>query len=103
MAFADDAQTIGPYGNSHLGNVDGKESPTMFAGQYTAALDRLATPAIEAKDAVRLGDRVPTFNVGKFAAVSFTAADMTAIQIPTQRFQLQGGESHQRVLTLNTG
>ena len=89
MALADDGQTIGLDADPNLGDVDSKESPALFAGQDTAALNRFSAPAIEAKDPVRLGDRVPTLNVGQFAAVSFTAAQMTSRQIPAQRFDLR--------------
>ncbi len=79
MSFADDSQTIGLHGYPYLGDIDGEERAAVFAGKHTAAFDRLSVPAIETKDPISLGDRMPTPNVGELTTVKFTAADMTPV------------------------
>ena len=69
MTLADDAYRIGLHRKPYPGDIDGKEGAFVLSGEHTAGFDGLSRPAIEAKDAVGLGDGVPALEITKLPAI----------------------------------
>jgi hypothetical protein len=67
--------------DSNPGDIDRQEGPTVLAGKDATGLDRLSVPTVKPKDPVRFGDRVPALDIGQFAAMGLTGANMAVIKI----------------------
>src|SRR5664280_3868477 len=94
MAFPNDGRAVRMYGDAHTGGVDRQESSPIFAGKNAFRFDRLPVPAVEPEDSVGFRDGVPAFDIGQFAAMCLTRADMTVINIAAQCLYLFCGEAH---------
>ena len=88
MALTNDLDPVCLNRDAHLGCIDGKEGAAVFTGQQAARFNGLPAPAIEAKDAFGLRDRLPTLDIREFASVGCPAADKAMIEIALKRLAL---------------
>ena len=56
-----------------------------ISSAFTLVIDRLSVPAVEARDLIGLRDRVPAPDVRELAPMGLAGADMTVIEIASQR------------------
>src|SRR3974377_1042847 len=89
MTLANNARPIGLHGQSYPCDIDGKEDALILSGEHTTGLDGLSRPAIKAKDAVGLRDRVPTLEITELPAImGVPGADMPVIGLTLERSHL---------------
>ena len=69
VPLANDACPIGLHRQPHPGDIDGKEGTFVLSGKRTAGFNGLSRPAVKAKDAVGLGDRVPTLEIPELPSI----------------------------------
>ena len=88
MALTNDGRAIGMHGDPNSCDIDRQEGPTVLAGKDAFGFDRLPVPAIEPEDPVGFRDRVPALEIGQFAAMGLTGADMAVTGMTPQRLYL---------------
>ena len=81
MALPNDGRAIGMYGDPDSGDIDRQEGPAVLAGKDAFGVDGLPVPAVKPEDPIGLRDRVPALEIGQFAAMGLTGADMAAIWV----------------------
>jgi len=104
-ALADQGhQATGRDGDAHAGGVGDTPAGLLVSARASgtdqsfglgdaADGDRLALPTIEAKDAVRFRDHLPTLQIAHTAAALLPLADVGAIEWGGERRELLGGEA----------
>ena len=85
MALPDDGCAVRLHGDPDPGDIDGEEGAAVLAGQDAFGFDGLPAPAVKAEDPVGLRDGVPALEIGEFAAMGLSGADMAMIGLPPQR------------------
>src|SRR3974377_138160 len=88
MTLAEDGGALRRNRQPHPGDIDSKEGAFVLSGQHTAGFNGLSRPAIKAKDAVRLRDRIPPLDITELAAVSEASANVPLIGLTAQGAQL---------------
>src|SRR3974377_1087181 len=89
MTLADDGGALHRNRQTYAGDIDGKEGAFVLTGEHTAGLDGLSRPAIKAKDAVGLGDRVPALEITELPSImGLPGADMSLIGLTPERSHL---------------
>lgn len=81
MALANNGRAIGVHRNPHPGGIDRQETAAVFTGQDAFGFERLRVPGVEPEDSVGFRNRVPSFDIGQFAAMGLTRADMAVIKV----------------------
>jgi hypothetical protein len=90
MTFANDRCAADIHGDPYLGNVNGEENAAVLSIEDAPGFDRLAAPAVEAKDSIGFGDRVPPPDKGQFATADFSGSNITLIETLAQFLNLLG-------------
>ena len=103
VAVADDGAAGRAHGDPHPGGVDRGKAAARLAAEQALGLDGLAVPAVEAEDAVGLGQHIPALDIGEFLAVPDPGFDVAGRDAAGERPHLAVGEAHHRTLTLSTG
>src|SRR3974377_2094913 len=86
MTLAEDGGALRRNRQPHPGDIDGKEGAFVLSGEHTAGFDGLSAPAIKAKDAVGLGDRVPALEITELPSImGLPGADMPVIGLTPER------------------
>src|SRR5262245_28825621 len=75
----DDANIPGTDNDLHPGDIGRRKAGPHHLGPYTLAVDGLPVPALKAKNAIGLGDDVPTLKIVEGNALSFPRLDMVGL------------------------
>src|SRR5262245_12451464 len=70
---------------------------------HAAACERSPVPRVIAKDAVGLGNHVPTFDIVEVSTISLAALDMPRLKFGLELADLRVAKCHHLVLTISTG
>src|SRR5688572_10158145 len=79
-AFPGNPHLSCPDRDAHADHISGRKAAAELLGPHTVARYRLAVPAIEAKDAVGLGDDMPALEIMQRDAIGLSLSNMPARQ-----------------------
>ena len=88
MAFPDDGRAICLHSDPHPGDIDRQEGAPVLPGKDAFGFDGLPVPAVKPEDPVGLRDGVPALEIGEFAAMGLSGADIAMIGLAPQRADL---------------
>jgi hypothetical protein len=96
-AFADDDMVFGANDDAYASEISAlglSVSALALIQQLVGQGD--AIPTVETENPVRLGDRVPAFDIGNVTSVLLAGFDPGVIELGLETFDLEIGEAHSR-------
>src|SRR5262245_23724919 len=91
------------HADPHFGGIGGFVVGARGSVPHAAACERSPVPRVIAKDAVGLGNHMPTFDIVEVRTISLAALDMPRLKFGLEQADLYVAQRHHLVLTISTG